>query len=106
MSNISSHSLSPHSRRASLPLRLLAVALLLFAQISFANHYHEVDEAGAHGYDCTVCLQLHSVKNTAGSSSSPYLVDHLVVSIDPRGTTADLLALKLFLPPSRAPPLY
>src|SRR5690606_20835582 len=106
MSNTNSLSLNSCFRRVSLPFRILAVGLLLFAQFSFANHYHDVAEVNTHGYDCTVCLQLHGVKNTVGPSSTPALIDHLAVSHDPRSTATDLPSFNRLLPPCRAPPLY
>lgn len=104
MSDNSKHPSIP-LQRCSLLLRLLAIGALLFGQLSFAGHYHDLAESSKALDDCAVCIQLHSVKNITGTSASAGTVTPLVAAeVNAKQTTA-LPAFPARLPPCRAPPL-
>lgn len=93
------------SRSAGLALRLLAVAFLLLAQLSFAGHHHD-DVSERSVDDCSVCLQLHSVKHAAGPNGSSHSFFHL---LGYQTASPELAAASVFhslLPPCRAPPHF
>jgi hypothetical protein len=83
-------------------IRWIAVALLVFAQISYAGHYHELGELASH--DCTVCSQLSTVENgsTGHASAPPFPPAQAIAKVaDQAGARISFCSL---LPPSRAPP--
>ncbi|MCW8196589.1 hypothetical protein F6455_17485 [Proteobacteria bacterium 005FR1] len=88
--------------RARPALRWLAIALLIFAQLAFSNHVHELDEAVNH--ECTLCSQLSAVEH---GHTGP--VDLPILSLGTISATAveqikPLVRSGKLLPPSRAPP--
>lgn len=83
-------------------LRWLAIALLVFAQLSFASHVHDLDDAVSH--DCTLCSQLSIVEHgEAAHAAVPVLPSLQAVSISANWTLSTRSSNRL-LPPARAPP--
>ncbi|MGQ9426055.1 hypothetical protein ACXYTJ_04355 [Gilvimarinus sp. F26214L] len=85
-------------------MRWVAVALLLFAQLSLAYHFHDVEELSA-GHDCTVCSQLQSVKDTASKGAETLQPEPGSDRPVQAGTSAPVVTAPHYLPPTRAPPL-
>lgn len=81
----------------------LLLGLLLLAQLSWASHFHEADEAQQH--DCVICTQLHNINHASSGQAAlslPAPSTPLLITPSPTPASTSACALR---PQSRAPPL-